>query len=48
MLQIFADALLIATGMQPPHRPDSHRRRPTEQDETRSRRSWLSLSGLRR
>lgn len=47
MLNIFADALLIATRMNGPHADqDAPRARP--ETAAPQQRRWLSLSGLRR
>lgn len=49
MLQIFADALLIAARMQPHHHDDHPRRAlPDPEAETKTRRGWFTLSGLLR
>jgi hypothetical protein len=46
MLNLFADALLIATRMEPRH-TDHGRRRPDPAEDTARRRRWFSLAGLR-
>jgi hypothetical protein len=47
MLNIFADALLIAVRMEP-RRDDEFVRRAAPETEEKARRRWFALSGMRR
>jgi len=47
MLNIFADALLIAVRMEP-HRTDHSPRRASPESEEKAQRRWFSLTGMRR
>lgn len=46
MLNIFADALLIATRLEPRH-TDHGRHRPDPAEDHARRRRWFSLAGFR-
>jgi hypothetical protein len=47
MLNIFADALLIAVRMEP-RRDDQFARRAAPETEEKAQRRWFALSGMRR
>ena len=47
MLNIFADALLIAARLEP-HRTEHHTRRAAPETEEKARRRWFSLTGMLR